>query len=131
MSGSILDVYDHEIDKILAVQEKLQERARDRPRNYNDFEREIKERYEDIGFIVTVKWKNYAMNGVVQQGSALPEVDFVGRCDPKFVFDHDQQVHEVTHNILGIPGQEGVIKTDDGEAFRRLRSGDGHGPPHA
>lgn len=127
----MIDIYDSEIDKILGVQAKLQERARDRPRNYNDFEREIKERFEDIGFTVAVNWRNYALHGIVQAGSAMPEVEITGRCDPKFVFDPDQQVHEVTSNVLGLPGEEGVIRTDDGEAFKRLRAGDGHGPPHA
>ena len=107
----MIDIYDSEIDKILAVQHALQQRAKEKMRNYGDFEREIKERFEDIGFIVQVTWFNYAVNGVTQTLSAMPEVTITSRCDPKFVFDPDQMVHEVTSNLLDIPGDSGVIDT--------------------
>jgi hypothetical protein len=130
----VIDIYDTEIDKILGVQAKLQQRASEGSRNYNDFEREIKERFEDIGFTVQVVWHSYAIGRVVQQGSAMPEVTITGRTDPKFQFDPDQQVHEVTANVLGIPGEEGVIKTDLGDSFKHFREGHGdggHGHPHS
>jgi hypothetical protein len=130
-----LDVYDSEMVRILEVQEKLQLRARfGGPRNYSDFEREIRERFEDIGFTVDVNWHSYAMNHVVQAGSAMPEITITGRTDPGFVFDPDQQVHEVTSNVLDLPEEDaGVIATDQGESFRRFREGQhdhGHGHSH-
>lgn len=107
----MIDIYDSEIDKIIAVQHTLQQRAGDKMRNYGDFEREIRERFEDIGFTVDVNWFSYALNGEVQAMSAMPEVTIIGRCDPKFAFDPDQMVHEVTSNVLGLPGDQGVIDT--------------------
>ena len=107
----MIDIYDSEIDKIIACQDALQQRAKEKMRNYGDFEREIKERFEDIGFIVQVVWHNYSINGVAQAMSAMPEVTITGRCDPKFAFDPDQMVHEVTSNLLDIPGEGGVIDT--------------------
>jgi hypothetical protein len=128
----VIDIYDSEIDKILEVQQLLQQRARERMFNYNDFEREIKERFEDIGFIVAVNWHSYAVNGEVQAMSAMPEVAITGRTDPSFAFDPDRQVHEVTRNVLGLPGEEGVIKTDLGETFKDFQKGHSgaHGHHH-
>jgi hypothetical protein len=55
----------------------------------------------------------------------MPEVTITDRCERK-PFDHDQMVHEVTHNILGLPGQEGVIKTNT-PGMSRLIQGRKHG----
>lgn len=116
-----LDVYDSEMVQILDVLETLRMRAKERRHNYLSFQREIEERFGEIGFLVSVNWHSYAMNKVVQVGSALPEVTITGRVDPSFRFDPDQMVHEVTSNILDLPGQEGVIKTDQGGVFRETR----------
>ena len=128
-----IDIYDSEMVKILDVQEKLQLRARfGGPRNYNDFEREIVERFEDIGFRVQVNWHSYAINKQVQVGSAMPEITITGRTDPDFAFDPDQQVHEVTSNVLDLPEEDaGVIRTDQGDVFKSFRSGDAHGHGHS
>lgn len=107
----MIDVYDHEVDELIRVQHVLEQRAHDRMRNYGDFEREIKERFAEIGFVVDVNWFSYAVNGEVQAMSAMPEVSVVGRTDPSFVFDQDRQVHEVTSNLLGLSGDQGVIDT--------------------
>lgn len=120
-----IEVYDHEVEQIIAVQERLMARC-GTLRNYNDFEREITERFAEIGFAVQVSWRHYQVDGVKQEG-ALPDVTLTGRLE-RHDFDHDRQVAEVTRNVLGIPGQEGVIRTDQGESFRRFRQGHhGHG----
>lgn len=112
-----IELYDHEMVKVLDVLEKLRQRARERSRNYNDFEREIRERLEDIGFVAHVNWHSYAMNKVVQVGSAMPEVTITGRTE-RHEFDHDRQVHEVVSNVLGLPEEDaGVIRTGDGDVF--------------
>ena len=127
----VLDIYDSEMKEILRVGEELRKRT-GLMRNYNDFEREIKERFEDIGFVVNVNWHHYAMNKVVQVGSAMPEVTIVGRVE-QIVFDPDRQVHEVRANVLDLPPEDAeIIRTDDGEAFRRFRAGEaGHGHGHS
>lgn len=129
MTTAAPDIADSEILEIEKVLTTLNQRARDKQRNFADFEREIRERFEDIGFVVTVSWYEFGREGQVGAvpGAAMPEVTISGRCERK-PFDHDRQVHEVTHNILGLPGQEGVIKTNTGAAgMSRLVKGHKHG----
>jgi hypothetical protein len=126
----VIELYDHEVDEALGVLAKLQDRAAARSHNYTDFEREIRERFAEIGLTVHVNWHGYSVGGQVQEGSAMPEVTITGRTDPKFAFDPDRQVHEVTANILDLPGQEGVIKTDPA-AMRGLLDGSDHGNGHS
>lgn len=123
------EIYDSELEQVLAVQEIIRRRSAEKPHNYGAFEREIKERFAEIGFTASVAWRAWALDGIPQEG-AIPDVTLTGRCDPGFRFDPDQMVHEVTSNVLGLPGQEGVIKTDQGGAFRKFRSGEDHGHGH-
>ncbi len=124
------DIYDHEIAQIIEVRQKLEQRASERSFNYGDFEREIKERYAEIGFTVGVNWHEYSVGGRKVEGSAMPEITVTGRTDEAFRFDPDRQVHEVTSNILELPGQSGVIKTDQGGVFKNFRAGGGHSHGH-
>ena len=126
----MIEIYDHEIDEVSKVLATLQQRAKEGSRNYGDFEREIRDRFAEIGFVVSVTWHSYAIGKIVQTGSAMPEVTITSRTDPSFQWDPDRQVHEVTANILEIPGQEGVIKTDDGGVFKEFLKGEGHGHGH-
>lgn len=129
MASDIADLYDTEVEQILQVQERLNDRARHRRHNYNDFDREIREAFAEIGFTVEVNWHEFAVGGQKQDG-AMPEVTVTGRTDESRVFDKDRQVHEVTHNVLGIPGEEGVIKTDP-DTLKNFREGQGgHGHSH-
>jgi hypothetical protein len=123
-----IDLYDHEIIAIDGVLEKLRFKQGHR-HNYNDLEREIRERFAEIGLVVSVTWREYAIGGVKQEG-AMPDITPVARTEPH-EFDHDRQVHEVTHNILDIPGQEGVIKTDESGTFRKFREEHGNNHPHS
>lgn len=130
MSTDVLDVYDSDVEKIFGVLARLQDRARFRRHNYNDFDREIREAFAEIGFTVAVNWHEFEMDGQKQEG-AMPEVTVTGRTDPGFVFDKDRQVHEVTHNVLGLPEEDaGVIKTDPETLKRFMDGGGGHGHHH-
>jgi hypothetical protein len=122
-----IELLDSEVDAIQKVWDALRDRHQKAFRNYDDVEREIVGRFADAGFIVHVSWYKYAIDGVPQSDAASPEITIVGRCDPKHEFDHDRQVHEVTSNILDIPGQEGVIKTDQGDTFKWFEEGGSHG----
>lgn len=127
--ADVLDLYDSDVEAVFGVLARLQDRARYRRHNYNDFDREIREAFAEIGFTVEVNWHEFSRQGQKQDG-AMPEVTVTGRTDPGFVFDNDRQVHEVTGNVLGLPaGDGGVIKTDS-ETLRRFREengGHGHG----
>lgn len=130
MTTAYPDIADSEVLEIEKVLTFLKQRARDKRRNFSDFEREIKERFEDIGFVVTVSWYEFGREGTpgAIPGAAMPEVTISGRCERK-PFDHDRMVHEVTRNILGLPGQEGVIKTNT-PGMKRLVEGHKHGRGH-
>lgn len=112
-----IELLDSEVDQIQKVWDLLRKKHQKSYRNYVGVESEIKGRFADIGFVVTVNWFKYAIDGQVGEG-ASPEITIVGRVNSGHQFDHDQQVKEVTSNILGLPGQEGVIRTD----------GNKHGP---
>lgn len=99
-----LDVYDHEIIEIEKVLGILKERSQGR-RNYDDFQREIKERFQDIGFVVDVVW--YETDSAEIK---MPEIVLKRRIEAH-VFDRDKMTHEVTNDLLGM-GEGGVIKTN-------------------
>ncbi len=109
MSSDVLDIYDHEVDKILAVLAALRDRASGRMLNYQAFEREIGERFAAIGFTVDVNWYEFEAGGQRQDG-AMPEVTITGRTDQSFAFDPDRQVHEAVHDVLGL-GEAGGVMT--------------------
>lgn len=121
MSQDILDILDSEMLKIVTLHEALNRRAKDRRHNYNDFEREIREKFAAIGFTVDVNWYRYELDGVEQDG-AMPEITITGRVEEK-AFDPDRQVHEVTSDILGL-GDKGVIRTDK-ETLKRFLDANG------
>jgi hypothetical protein len=131
MATDVLDVYDTEVEQIFGVLSRLQDRARFRRHNYNDFDREIREAFAEIGFTVEVNWHEFEVAGQKQEG-AMPEVTVTGRTDPGFEFDKDRQVHEVTANVLDLPGETGVIKTDP-DTLKNFMEGQGgheHGHSH-
>lgn len=114
----MIDLYDSEVIKIEKVLDALKMRAVSR-RNYEDFDREIKEKLAEAGFVATVHWFTAAGPDNIQIPDMLmPEVTIDGRIAPdggvlaadQFTFDHEQQVHEVTNDLLEI-GDGGVIKT--------------------
>lgn len=122
-STNVLDLYDTEVLKIESVHLALQARARSKKLNFNDFEREIKDRFAEIGFEVAVNWYRYSVDGVEQENAAMPEITITGRTAP-IAFDPDRRVHEAVHNVLELPGEEGWIKTSDAAAQRLLRGSD-------
>lgn len=103
------DIHDSEILEIEGVLALLNGKARDKQRvSYEAFDREIRERFEDLGFIVQVAWWDSNVPGVL-----IPEICINDRTERK-TFDHDQKVAEVTSDILGL-GDKGVIHTNPGD----------------
>jgi hypothetical protein len=103
---------DSEILEIEKVMEAIRLRA-ERSVEYDAFQREIKERFIRIGFIVDVAWYTAGRpDNTLEPGLLIPEITLQRRVEKK-VFDYDQQVAEVTGDILDL-GQKGVIKTNDG-----------------
>lgn len=110
------DILDSEILQLEAIFKGMQDRYRDRAFNVEEFEREAKDRCHDqLGLAIDIRWKALADGtGRIIEGAASPEIEIVGRVEKK-TFDHDQKVHEVTHDIAEI-GTQGVIKSDDARA---------------
>lgn len=99
----MIDLYDTEVDKIHAVLTTLKERAESR-RDFDAFDREIKERFWDAGFKVTVNWFH-----TDQAEVKMPEISVVGRVEEGEEFDHDRLRHEIVNDVLGL-GTGGTIK---------------------
>lgn len=128
MTQSISELYDHEVAAILGLQRELNARAEARQHNYNDFEREIRDRFAALGFTVDVNWYRFGRadgDGVLAEveGAAMPEITITGRT-AKIEWDPDRQVHEVVHDVLGL-GDAGWIKTDPG-TLKRFQDGHDH-----
>ena len=110
-----MDVHDSEINMIHEILNILRRRSAS-VRNYDDFQREIIERFGQIGFVVDVRWYETDQPGVL-----MPEINISNRTEKGFHFDRDKQVHEVTNDILGL-GEKGTIKVDK-EMMKSLEDG--------
>jgi hypothetical protein len=99
-----INLYDSEIDTIHRVVEILRQRSESR-RNYQEFQDEVKARFHDAGFVVDVVWYETNVEGVL-----MPEIVIKDRVDTGFQWDPNQQVHEVTSDLLNL-GEGGVIKS--------------------
>jgi hypothetical protein len=117
-----IDLMDSEILKVERVLNVLNEKQQ-RYVDLEAFRKEIIERFGLIGFKVAVRV--YTTN--VEQAYAF-DVDIVERLAGEF--DPDQQVHEVTNDLLDL-GEGGVIPS--GEILKQAESGhthSGHGHHH-
>jgi hypothetical protein len=78
-------------------------------RDIDQFTRDIRERINNVGFEAEVK-----VYDTEQEGVYAFDIEINGRVGGS-VFDPDRQVHEVTNNLLALPGQEtGFIPTKEG-----------------
>lgn len=100
-----INLYDSEIDEIHKVVEILRIRSQSR-RNYQEFQDEVIDRFHKAGFVADVRWYETNVEGVL-----MPEIQITDRVDKGFQWDPNQQVHEVTSDLLSL-GEGGVIKSD-------------------
>lgn len=108
--SELVNILDSEIKELQRVHGTLEGRTY-KSHNLAAFEREIVERFQEIGFRVDVKWYETNVAGV-----SSPVVEVVQRCTPlrPEEFDHDQMRHEVVNNVLGLPSEDaGIIKTPE------------------
>jgi hypothetical protein len=112
---SLIDLYDSDLDKIHRVQIALNRWAEDRGWRVelDSYRRQVIERFNDVGYDVDV---------IVTREEDRPDKDetayneFTVQINSRIErkeFDFDQQVHEQTHDLLGI-GESGFIKTPVG-----------------
>lgn len=109
--GEIAMLYDSEIDRAHQLVMQLQEKVKGREVNLDDFQKEVKERFLEIGFVVDIKW--FQVEG---ERYKVPQIELVKRTQ-NIQFDHEQQAHEVTNDLLGLGESESsVIKVDSDKA---------------
>lgn len=115
-----VDLMDSEVLKCERVIAKLNEKSQ-RWVDMEGFRKEIIERFQEIGLGVAVRV--YTTN---VDGCFAFDVDIDKRLSG--AFDPDQQVHEVTNDLLGL-GEGGVIKSADVIDMAQHSHG-GHGHSH-
>ncbi len=133
VSASIT-LYDSEIIKIEGVLERLNERRNKTARmSYEAFTDETKNRFLEIGLVVSVRWYSAGVeqaDGSMQvvEGTLIPEIVITGRTDKKFAFDHEQMGHEVQSDLLQL-GTGGKLKltAEDARKILEIQKGHRHG----
>src|SRR3954468_11267454 len=107
MDQDLLNLYESEIAALGDLMERIQHR-RDSVgiTDRGGFDSWVKDEFHKLGFEVSVLWYHTDMRD-------LPAVDIeiTGRVDKNFEFDHDRQVHEITHDLLGL-GEGGFLDGD-------------------
>lgn len=100
----IFEPYDHEVLAAIEVTEYMKRRQGSQT-DMEGFRREAIDRFYRAGLVADVKvWST------TEGGTYAFDFEVRGRTTGEF--DPDRQVHEATHDILGI-GQKGFIKTPD------------------
>jgi hypothetical protein len=115
---SWVELYDSDIKAIAAGPLRYAQERAGRMLEIDRFVRDLQEQFFQIGLGVQVQVWTTPIEGTYKF-----TVEIQKRLNP---WDPDQMVHEVTHNLLDIPGApEGFIKTDPGaDLARRERSGE-------
>lgn len=127
-----VELYDSDILRIengpLAYMVARQQSSMD----LEDFRSTVIGKFGDIGFRVTIRPYETSQSGVFAF-----DIEITGRTGTH-EFDYDRMVHEVTSNLLELPGEEpGFIKTRedvkkllDYEPGTAPKHGHGHGHGH-
>lgn len=108
------DILDSEILQLEAIFKDMLERYSAKAFDLEVFEREAKERvHSQLGLAIDIRWKPLKdrVTGEIVEGAASPFIEIVGRVEKK-IFDHDQKVFEVTHDVAEL-GTQGVIKSEE------------------
>jgi hypothetical protein len=127
---SMIQLYDSEIIKIEGVLEALNRRKGQRA-DYERWTNEAKERFANIGLVVSILWYEAGIereDGTVERldGTLIPEIVVRGRTDSKtFSFDHEQMGHEVQNDLLGL-GTGGKLKVTAEDVRKALGTARGH-----
>lgn len=116
-------LYDHERLAINRLMTTLMDNIGSH-RELSAFQREVRERFAEIGFVVRVDFYEDPREEHLS-GAQIPQITLVSRCDPLKVgeFDHDRMGHEVRSNILGVRGQDNTQKTQVAPGWASTKSG--------
>lgn len=117
------DLLDSERLAIAKVGSEIQQNVSFKSRELSSVQREIRERFEEIGFVVRVDFYEKVYEGHLE-GVQYPSITLVRRCEPtKGEFDHDRMRHEVRSNILGKNQQGNVQTTQVAPGWDQKKSG--------
>jgi hypothetical protein len=116
---SLVDLYDSDGLKIAPVVQRLNQHVFTIT-DFDAFREEVINRFGEIGYNVDVIWDEVYefRSGGKSVEVREPTIQITSRVDPEAGFDFDRQVHEVTHDILGVdePGkitEKGTLKSVD------------------
>jgi hypothetical protein len=130
--SSQVNLYDSEIIAIEKVLEKLNGRREKTARmSYEAFTDEVKNRFHEIGLVVSVLWFEAGAeqpDGTLKkiEGTLIPEIVIKARTDAKtFAFDHERMQHEVQSDLLEL-GTGGKLKLTAEDARKILATEQGH-----
>jgi hypothetical protein len=98
-SEGLPELYDSEVVAAGRVLQRLQQTAQERRRDPEGLVREIEERFQEIGLVVSVLLKPVPVDGML---ITVPDVSIVGRCEAH-AFDHERMRHEVRSGLLDTP----------------------------
>jgi hypothetical protein len=88
------------------------------------FQREARERFAEIGFVVRCDLKKDMLDPRPwDEKPWIPEISLIGRTEKQGEFDHDRMGHEVRSNILGKNAQGSVQKTQVAPGWSQSGSG--------
>lgn len=111
--AELLDVYDHEVEAIIGLQVRITTAWQDRlltcpplawATTIARFEHEVAEQFAEIGFVASVEMMANPDLG----GMMCPTIQVTGRTEA-IDFDPDRQVHEVTHDLLGLGEEHSAV----------------------
>lgn len=119
----MIDLYDSEVLAAERVLKTLENRNWKQHMDLDAYDREIKDRFAQVGLVVEVKWWHTNIEGVKR-----PDIEIVGRTD-RHEFDHDRLRHEIVNDVLEL-GTGGVIKMDAEQARLIRETEDGHKKAH-
>lgn len=129
---SQVNLYDSEIIAVEKVLEKLNERrTRTARMSYEAFTEEARNRFAEIGLVVSVLWYEAGTpqaDGSLKklEGVLIPEILIKARTNAKtFEFDHDRMAHEVQSDLLQL-GTGGKIKITASEAREIIAGAKAH-----
>lgn len=118
--NSHVELYDTDILAIEAGPLKYAQDRAGKTLDIDRFTKDLAEQFAQIGLGADVQVHTTAQTGVWAF-----VIEIQRRLDES-PFDFDRMVHEVTNNVLALPGQEGFINTSQAmnELLRKERAGE-------
>lgn len=106
MSDDLLNILDSEVAQLGEVVAWAQEQREKGRTSMESFRKAVVEKFAAVGFRAKVKCYE-----TTEKDTYAFDFEILGRVENK-PFDFDRMVHEVRSNVLGLPGDHSVIKTD-------------------